>query len=94
MSIYLTVVIKSKEDKTQELKQLLLNMVVNSRKEKACLQYDLHDSVDENTFVFHEEWLDQSGLDAHNLQSYIVDFSAKVPLLTESLKIYQTEKLA
>ncbi|UKT63378.1 putative quinol monooxygenase [Pedobacter mucosus] len=94
MSIYLTVVIKSKEDKVEELKNLLMSMVDDSRKEQACLQYDLHACKDENIFIFHEEWLDQAGLDAHNLQHYIVDFSAKVPSLTESLKIYKTEKLA
>lgn len=94
MSIYLTVIIKSKIESTEELKSFLLDMVNNSRKEKGCLQYDLHQSIVDNTFIFHEEWLDQTSLDKHNLQSYITDFSAKVPLLTESVKIYKTEKIA
>lgn len=52
MSIYLTVTIKGKQEKAEELKELLLNMVANSRKEKACLQYDLHQQVEDNVFIF------------------------------------------
>jgi len=46
MSIYLTVIVKSKPEKKEELRTLLLNMVYQSRKEGACIQYDLHEVTD------------------------------------------------
>lgn len=93
MSIYLTAIVKSKTDKTAELKDILLNMVSNSRLEEDCIQYDLHESLIENTFIFHEEWADQSSLDAHNQKSYIQSFVKISSELTDSVFIYKTAKI-
>lgn len=94
MKIYLTAIIKSKPEFLQELKNVLENMVIHTRKEPACLQYDLHQSIsDENTFVFYEIWENQSGLDHHNNQPYIKDF---IELVSEKLvqlpEVYLTNK--
>jgi len=94
MSIYLTAIIKGKADTTAALKSILLNMVSNSRREEACLQYDLHESPTDNTFIFQEEWASQSGLDMHNQQRYIQSFVEKSLELTDSIVIYKTKKLA
>lgn len=94
MSIYLTAIVKSKPEKRAELKLFLLNMVSLSRAETACIQYDLHENVSENIFVFQEEWANQQGLDAHNRQAYILDFVNKSNDLTTEIIIYKTEKLA
>lgn len=75
MKIYLTAIIRSKTEYLEEVKRVLENMVVETRKESACLQYDLHQSIEnENTFIFYEIWADQSGLDQHNQQTYIKEF--------------------
>ncbi|GGH11427.1 putative quinol monooxygenase [Pedobacter zeae] len=94
MSIYLTAIVKSKEGTTAALRSMLLEMVVNSRKEKACIQYDLHESAADNTFIFQEEWKDQTGLDLHNKQPYILEFVAQAGKLTDDIVIYKTAKLA
>ncbi|WP_199140555.1 putative quinol monooxygenase [Pedobacter sp. ASV12] len=96
MSIYLTALVKSKPGKAEELKAVLQNMVVHSRQETACLQYDLHQSTeDENLFIFQEEWTSAEGLAAHNQQAYITDFVAVAPELTESAPlIYLTQKIS
>ncbi|KQM75153.1 hypothetical protein ASE74_04050 [Pedobacter sp. Leaf216] len=94
MSIYLTAIVKSKETTTAALKAVLLDMVANSRKEEACIQYDLHESVSDRTFIFQEEWKDQLGLDAHNKQPYILSFVEQAATLTDDIIIYKTEKLA
>ena len=55
MEINLTVIIKSKPEYREELKSVLKNLVENSTKEAACLQYDLHQNIeDPNVFIFHE----------------------------------------
>lgn len=90
MSIYLTAILKSKTDKIQELKLILDNMVLNTRKEEACEKYELQQGLDDETvFIFHEIWKCKEGLDAHNQQSYIKEFVEKAPeLLEEPVQIY------
>ncbi len=94
MSIYLTAIVKSKPDTVNPLRAFLLDMVTNSRKEEACIQYDLHEAADDLTFIFQEEWKDQAGLDEHNQQPYILAFVAQIDSLTNGIVIYKTEKLA
>nr|WP_315418346.1 putative quinol monooxygenase [uncultured Pedobacter sp.] len=94
MSIYLTAIVKGKQETTAALRTMLLDMVVNSRKEEACIQYDLHESADDHTFIFQEEWKDQAGLDLHNKQPYILAFVAQADQLIDDIVIYKTEKLA
>jgi quinol monooxygenase YgiN len=95
MPINLTVIIKSKPESVEILKSILLDIVQNSTKEAACIQYDLHQSYDEpNIFIFHEIWENQNGLDNHNQQPYIQSFfENSKPLLLETPILYKTEKL-
>ena len=90
MSIYLTAILKSKKDKIQELKFILENMVLNTRKEEACEKYELLQGLDDETiFTFHEIWKSKEGLDAHNQQFYIREFVEKAPeLLEKPAEIY------
>ncbi|RZJ48468.1 MAG: antibiotic biosynthesis monooxygenase [Flavobacterium sp.] len=93
MKIYLTAVIKSKSQYLEEVTSVLKQMVVQTRKETACLQYDLHQDInDKNIFVFYEIWENQQGLDLHNEQPYIKEFGtlANHKLETKPM-IYLTE---
>ncbi|CAM4024498.1 putative quinol monooxygenase [Flavobacterium sinopsychrotolerans] len=96
MAINLTVILKSKPESVDTLKSLLLDLVQKSTKEAACLQYDLHQSMEESTiFIFHEVWENEAGLKIHNEQSYLISFFEKVkPLLQEAPIVYRTDKLA
>ena len=95
MEINLTVIIKSKPEHREEVKTILKNLVENSRKESACLQYDLHqDIADPNVFIFHEIWKNKEGLELHNEQPYIKQFSQTAePFLEEKQIFYFTSKL-
>ncbi|GAB3800707.1 putative quinol monooxygenase [Spirosoma humi] len=95
MNIHLTAIIKSKPEHTEEIKSVLQNLVVQSRKETACLQYDLHQSTaSSNIFIFHEIWEDESGLARHNEQPYLKAFGEIVDeKLQEKPAIYVTEPI-
>jgi quinol monooxygenase YgiN len=55
--------------KETELKKALISLVVPTRKEAGCINYDLHVSPeDAGKFLFHENWTSKAHLDAH-LQS-------------------------
>ncbi|MET7258001.1 putative quinol monooxygenase [Dyadobacter fermentans] len=94
MAIYLTAVIESKTAHRDEVRATLLNMVTESRKEPACLQYDLYqDENNPNVFVFQEIWESREGLDAHNAQAYIQAFGASLEKLETNPQIYLTQPL-
>ncbi|RQO74318.1 antibiotic biosynthesis monooxygenase [Pedobacter sp. KBW06] len=96
MSIYLTAIVKSKEGASDAMKTLLQQLVVESRKENACLQYDLHqDQENPNVFIFHEIWESRKGWDLHNSQPHIADFIAgSADFIDGTVQIYHTEKIS
>ncbi|HJS00902.1 MAG TPA: putative quinol monooxygenase [Flavobacterium sp.] len=90
--ISITAILKSKKENTEEVKEMVHNLVSNTRKEAACVRYDLHYS--ENVFIIWEEWTDQDGLDIHNSQSYLKDFIvASENLLASPIQIYKTTQV-
>ncbi|MEH0153407.1 putative quinol monooxygenase [Limibacter armeniacum] len=95
MKVYLTAIIKAKPEHREEVLQVLNTMVEHSRKEAACLQYDLHQGTDdENMFVFYEIWQDQQGLDQHNQRPYIKAFASIIDeKLAEQPIIHKTKIL-
>jgi len=96
MIVYLTAVIKSKPGQSELLKSLLFELVSHSVKENACLQYELHQSSDdENVFVFHEEWSSEEGLALHNSQPHLKQFIEKSSeILNGSIEIFKTNKIS
>lgn len=93
MSIYLTAIIKAKPGNAELMKTILLELVGHSSKEEACLQYELYQ--EENTFIFHERWKDEAGLDLHNQQPHLKAFISKTADIIDGTPvIYQTQRLA
>lgn len=95
MKIYLTAVIKAKEEHQAEVLNVLQNMVKETRKEEACELYSLHQGIeDKNEFVFYEIWKDIVGLEQHNQQPYIQAFGTLIDeKLQEAPQIYKTNIL-
>jgi quinol monooxygenase YgiN len=95
MPINLTVIIKSKLESIETMKSLLQDLFQNSRKEAACIQYDLHQNLESPTvFIFHEVWEDKAGLDNHNQQVYIKSFlENSKSLFQEPTLIFNTTKI-
>lgn len=95
MTIHLTAILKSKEEFTEKVKAILENLVEKSRKESGCLQYDLHQNIENtNVFIFHEIWKNQEVFDLHNSQHFVKDFfEMTANLLKEKPEIFFTKKL-
>ncbi|WP_394776820.1 putative quinol monooxygenase [Flavobacterium sp.] len=84
-----TAIFKSKPEHIEQIQNLLNHLVTETRKEAACVRYDLHTS--ENIFIIWEEWKDQPGLDIHNNQPYLLDFIAKSEsLVSAPTQVYKT----
>jgi len=95
MEINLTVIIKSKPEYREELKVILVDLTKNSKKEAACLQYDLHQNMqDPNVFILHEVWKNNEGLDLHKEQSHFLKFNEASELfLEEKITVFETSRI-
>lgn len=96
MNVNLTVIVKVNPNNLDEVKKMLQNMVVESRKEKACLYYVLHQSIEDPTiFIFHETWENEQLLAIHNEQPYLKAFKKLIKdhKIIGTPIIYRTQKL-
>ena len=92
MSIYLTVVVKAKPEYQQEIKNLLYSLPELSIKEETCIEYDVHQSIDdENIFILNEKWESLDGLSLHNQQPYSKAFFVSFDKLQEQPIIYRSK---
>ncbi len=93
----LTVVaqIKAKPGKESQVRQELLSLVAPSRKDAGCLNYDLHQAVDNPTlFLFHENWTSKAHLDAHLQKPDLQAVLGRVgPMVAEPPQITLWEKI-
>ena len=87
---------QAKPGKEDELEKALLELVSHTRKEAACINYDLHRHLKKpGMFVFYENWIDRAGLEQHRKSQHIADFGSKAgDLLAEPLKIELCEMVS
>jgi quinol monooxygenase YgiN len=80
---------RAKPGKEQALRAALLAVCAPTRRERGCLNYDLHVSPDDpGLLVFHENWASKADLEAHLASSHIAAFRAVAPeLLAEPANI-------
>lgn len=80
---------QAKPGKEKDLEATLLELVSHTRKEAACINYDLHRHLTKpGMFVFYENWIDKAGLEQHREAPHIKDFRAKArDLLAGPLQI-------
>lgn len=58
--------LKVKADKIEELKTAALAIVADSRNEAGNINYDIHQSIeDETVFFWHETWVNKDAIDEH-----------------------------
>jgi quinol monooxygenase YgiN len=66
-------VLEARPGKQPELRAALAGILKIGRREKGCLQYDLHESTESpGKFLFFETWQDQAAFDAHLRSQHII----------------------
>lgn len=88
-------VLKAKPGQETALRQELLALIPPTRQEPGCLNYDLHQAVDQpGHFLFHENWTSKQDLDDHLARPHLTAFLAKAgELLAEPPQITLWEKI-
>jgi len=96
MSIHISTILTGKIGHAEILKPFLFHLVNDSRNEKACLQFDLFQCIDnENVFIINEEWLEQFWYDFHVQQQHVSDFIHESEgFLENEIKTYLSNKIS
>jgi quinol monooxygenase YgiN len=80
--------VRAKEDALEKVKRECLALVAPSRAEEGCINYDLHQSSDDNAlFVFYENWTSREALERHLEMPHSLLFDER----TEGLLAEETE---
>ena len=67
-------VLTAKPDKQEDLKKALMNVVTPSRDESTCLEYRLHQDInDPCKFLLFENWTSKADHEKQFEKSYILD---------------------
>lgn len=78
-TIVLVARLKVKDGAVEEAKQAALDIVADSRAEAGCVNYDIHQAIDDPTvFVWHETWKNKTAIDEHFETDFFKNFFAKV----------------
>lgn len=67
--------LKVRADKVEEAKSAALAIVAESRNEAGCVNYDIHQSIeDETLFFWHETWANKAAIDEHFATPFFGEF--------------------
>ena len=88
--VTLVVTFQARHGREAELRKILLDLLVPTRKEAGCINYDLHVVPDDpSKFLFYENWTSKAHLDAHDqtphvrhLRAHMNEFCVEPPKLT------------
>ena len=89
--------LKVKPELVEEAKAAAVGIVADSRRESGCINYDIHQAIDDETiFLWHETWVNKAALDEHFATPFFAEFfkvvervAAEAPQITLSRMITQ-----
>ncbi|MYL48121.1 antibiotic biosynthesis monooxygenase [Halobacillus litoralis] len=92
--ITINAIIQAKQGQEEALFMELKKVVEPSREETGCVEYTLHQSLDEDgTFVFYETWEDEAALKAHVESEHYKAYRQATSELTDSRTVHKLRKV-
>lgn len=87
--------IKSKVGREEQVKQELLKLLTPTRAERGCINYDLHQAVnDKSLFLFHENWESEDDLKKHLESSHVKNCHRQISeLIAEPVEIIPCKQI-
>lgn len=93
-SITINAILKAKPGKEQLLRGELEKVIQPSRAEKGCIEYTLHESLeDKGVFVFYETWKDEESLKLHLETSHYQEYRQNTAPLIDTREVYRLQKI-
>ena len=88
-SIVITAILKPKENMADQLLTELNKVLEASRAEAGCLNYVLHQSIEDDTFVLHETWKDKDALESHIDSQHYQEYRANTADLVARREVFK-----
>lgn len=88
--------IKAKPGREEDVKKALLNLIGPTHAEEGCIDYDLHESLEQpGNFLFYENWVNDAALNAHLDTPHLRELKAKSEsLFAGPVKITRWRRIA
>lgn len=84
MNIYLSAILHIKENSIPEALEIMKKVVIETRKEKGCIRYDLIEDIrNKGIFFIHETWETNDDLQKHQISEHLADFRKNISSLQE-----------
>lgn len=72
----------------KEVSEVLAEVLISSRKEEGCLQYDVHCSLENgNSFMIYEVWTNTEAIETHSNTAHYLNYRKKIEPLVESRNV-------
>ncbi len=86
---------KAKQGCSEQVKSELYKLLEPTRKEKGCINYDLHeDNNDAGIFFFHENWESNELLDKHLSSEHLRRLGSVLPDIVELAEVHKMTRLS
>ncbi|MGE7989366.1 putative quinol monooxygenase [Lysinibacillus fusiformis] len=93
-NIILCAILKAKSGQKEKLRNELLKLVEPSRAEKGCIEYKLHQSLEEDrTFLFYEIWASEREINEHVNTEHYKEYEKNKEAIIDSMDVYRLENL-
>ena len=91
--IAVTAILKPKEGQEEAVLRVLQEVITESRAEEGNIQYDVHQSIEDSTFVIYEVWKDQQAFETHSNSAHYETYRQGIGALIDSREVYKMKKL-
>ena len=87
--IVITAIFKPKEGTETQLLAELKKIQAASQTEPGCIKFELHQSIEDNTFVFYEIWRDAEAVKVHHEMDHYKEYRTNIANIDTSREIYK-----
>ncbi|WP_226659235.1 putative quinol monooxygenase [Pseudalkalibacillus hwajinpoensis] len=91
--IAVNAILKPKKGQEEDVLRVLQEVLRGSRKEEGNIQYDVHQSIEDTTFVIYEVWKDQQAIETHIHSEHYEKYRQDIGSLIDSREVYKMKKL-
>lgn len=86
--VIISAFLAAKQDKEREVKEVLEEVLTHSRQEEGCIQYDVHQSLENNQqFMIYEIWVNEDEINKHIDTEHYKKYREDIEPLIESRNV-------
>ncbi len=91
--IIITAILEPKENMEDRLLEELKKVQEASREEAGCINYVLHQSIEDKTFVLHETWEDKDALESHIASLHYQEYRKSIADLVSKREVFKLKTI-